>query len=451
MLINSLFILVGSVFLYVFAPTGYSYPFIFLISFLFFIQVASFNYYLGKGGCVNFYSLFFLSFLLINFFYPLFLYPIHPEYFSIFSKKFNHDVICRATALAQVVSSSLILGASILYRKKSTNFINIGSGYFSHLPVTILSIFLLFCFIGTVGSNFLKGDFTAQSTLSLYILPLVICSYTLATLIFFRDYNYQKNKKIYYFSMLLYVLLFLSVGDRGPALSMLIIVSGLYSIYIKKIKIYKIIPLGIVGILLMRLIGEGRVSGTSGAEGNIISRGLESLEFNIDGYYNMTLDFVINSWTLYVGLDYVDVNGIDWGSTFLKPLLGVVPFLQGLVESTGLIELTSPSEIFTQIGLGNDPTWGLGTNLISSVYIAYGLFGCVILFIILGYIVEKFRIGVYKKNNIVNHIVYFTLLGYAVYYPRTDFLMPLKFIVWTLVIYVLLVNFKLLVSKRKEF
>lgn len=44
-------------------------------------------------------------------------------------------------------------------------------------------------------------------------------------------------------------------------------------------------------------------------------------------------------------------------------------------------------------------------------------------FIILGYIVEKFRIGVYKKNNIVNHIVYFTLLGYAVYYPRTDFLM----------------------------
>lgn len=76
----------------------------------------------------------------------------------------------------------------------------------------------------------------------------------------------------------------------------------------------------------MRLIGEGRVSGTSGAGRNIISRGLESLEFNIDGYYNMTLDFVINSWTLYVGLDYVDVNGIDWGSTFLSLYWGLYHF-----------------------------------------------------------------------------------------------------------------------------
>jgi len=250
--------------------------------------------------------------------------------------------------------------------------------------------------------------------------------------------------------MILYISLFLSVGDRGPALSMLLIIFSLYSIYIKKIQIYKIIPIGIVGIFLMRLIGEGRVSGVDGVDGNIITRGFDSIEYSIDGYYNMTLDFVINCWTLYIGVEYVDINGMDW-LTFLKRLLGVVPFLQGLVESTGLVELTSPSEIFTQIGLGDNPTWGLGTNLISSVYIAYGLFGCVILFIMLGFIVENFRISLYRKNNIFSHIIYFTLLGYAVYYPRTDFLMPLKFIVWTIVIYIILVNFKFLVSKRKEF
>lgn len=448
MVIN-IFIFIFSLIIFLFSPVEYNFYFILLVSVVFLFQVFNFSFSVSKLNYINFYNLFFLSYFFINFFYPLVLYPIDPEYFSIFSKKFNHDFICRATAIAQVVSSSLILGASLGYRKINKDKISDRLTYLNHLPITYTSFFLFFCFILTVGKDFLSGNFTAQSSLSLYILPLVSCSYTLATIIFFRDYKYQTRKNIFYISIILYIFLFLSVGDRGPALSTILIIFGLYSSYINKIKLFQIIPISIFGIFLMRLVGEGRVSGEISDEGNIISRGLESIEFNVDGYYNMTLDFVINSWTLYIGVEYSDINGIDWGSTFLKPLLGVFPFLQGLVESTGLVRLTSPSEIFTNIGLGNDPTWGLGTNLISSVYIAYGLIGCIILFFTLGFIVEKFRVNSYIKGNIFSHIVYFSLLGYAVYYPRTDFLMPLKFIVWTCVIYIILTNFKLLKAKYK--
>ena len=447
MIIN-LFCMVLSLLFYLFAPVQYSFSYILLVSSLFLFQTIFFGIRKSEKTYINFYNLFFVSYFFINFFYPLVLYPIDPEYFSIFSKKFNHSVINEATALAQLSSSALILGATAI-NKKIEKKENKSPYYFSHLPVTILATLLFLLFIATVGGEFLSGNFTGQSAISLYILPLVICSYTLATIIFFRDYDYQKNKFFFFFSIMMYIGLFLSVGDRGPALSIILIIFALYSQYVEKLKIIYVFPLAILGVFLMRLIGEGRTSSVTHDNQNIISRGIESLSFSMDGYYEMTLDFVINSWTLYVGVEYVTYNGVNWGQTFLKPVLGVVPFLQGLVESTNVIKLTSPAEIFTQIGLGDNATWGLGTNLISSIYISFGAFGCVFLFFILGFIVEKNRIKIYENSLISPSIIYFTLLSFSIYYPRTDLMMPLKFILWTYVIYVLLRNFKILSAKFK--
>lgn len=425
------------------APKTYSLLFNNLILFGFLLQTIIFIIRRSSSNFINFYTLFFISYFFANFFYSSVLYSIDTEFFPVFRKPFNHDVINKATALAWVASSCFIFGASLV-KKPITSNKNKKYLIYNHLNVTVVSFFMLLAFIMTVGRDFLSGNFVAHSITSQYMLPVMMYLFTLASIIFFRDNNYQSHKVIFYTAILLYLFLFLSIGDRGPALSLIIIIFALYSHYIKKIKPIIFLPLGFIGMFIMSLIGMGRTSEVPVGNQNILSRGFDGFEFNLDSLYYMTHDLAGISWNLYVGVDFVRVNGINWGSTFIGYILAVVPFLAGLVESAFSVKLQSSAEIFTTIGLGENATWGLGTNLIAGVYISFGLIGCIFLFFCFGVIVEKIRLTLYSKNSMSFNIIYFTLVGMAVYYPRTDLLTALKPIVWTYFIYILLRNVGLL-------
>lgn len=445
-MVASFFFLGLSLVLFIFAPESYSWVFNILVTFCFLLQVMPFVVKKSRNNYINFYSLFFFSYFFVNFFYPVVLYPIDPEYFSIFKRSFNHNVINESTALAWVAASCLMLGASVVRPTRLLDGLH-RPATMNHSAVTILACVLFFIFVATVGRDFLSGNFNAQSSLSLYILPLVSSCFMLATVIIFRDFEYQKFKLLYYVSIFGFLALFLSIGDRGPALSLIVVIFALYSHNVKNIGLVVLGPLAFLGMLLMSVIGGGRSTEVIQSNENIIFRGLGDFEFSIDGYYNMTLDFVVNAWTLYTGVEYAQVNGLNWGSTFLKPLLGVIPFLQSLVESTFSLKLPSSAVIFTTIGLGEGATWGLGTNLVASVYISFGVFGCIVLFSCFGFIVEKARINMIYKNTIWSNILYFALVGMAIYYPRTDLLTPLKSIFWTYIIYILLRCFGVLKLK----
>ena len=76
----------------------------------------------------------------------------------------------------------------------------------------------------------------------------------------------------------------------------------------------------------MHLVGVGRSAGSSNFEGNIISRGIEKShsEDKRRSFYSVTESFVVNARNLYVGLQYVDVYGINLGETFYISFLSVV-------------------------------------------------------------------------------------------------------------------------------
>jgi hypothetical protein len=377
------------------------------------------------------------------------LYPINPEFFSVFTLPFDDNYINKGTALAQLATSSFILGASKIkaYSNANNNFIR--STFISHKYATYITVFLFGLFLLTVGRNFLAGDFTGHSTVSLYILQLLTCSFVLAPIIFFRDFGFQKKKKIFYTVTACYIFLFVSIGDRGPALYLLILLVGLYTFYVKNIALKYIIVFGLIGVVGMHLIGLGRTTDTTDAEGNVITRGLERTRSDeqFQSYYAITQSFVVNTRNLYVGLEYVDENGINLGKTYMSSILGVIPFAQSAVENLTGIELEGSAGFFTTLAFGKYRSYGLGTNLVADVFISFGLFGVIILFLLFGRTVELFRKKTFIKNDIYSNIVYFTLLSYSVYYPRTGLLMPLKFIIWTYVIYLLLRKFKLLKPK----
>lgn len=199
----------------------------------------------------------------------------------------------------------------------------------------------------------------------------------------------------------------------------------------------------------MHLIGLGRTTDISDAGGNIIARGIEKAQTEGQTYLDVTRSFVVNTRNLYVGMEYVEKNGINWGTTSLfNSLLSVIPFAQSTFESITGVDLETSAGFFTTLAFGKQRSYGLGTNLVADVYISFGLIGVIGLFMLFGRTVELYRKKTIMKNDIYSNIVYFTLLSYSVYYPRTGLFMPLKFIIWTFAIYYLLKQFKILTKKQ---
>jgi oligosaccharide repeat unit polymerase len=443
--------LILSFFLFLFAPTHYSLAFCNAVTVIFLFQTVFFLIKKSKGNYVNFYTIFYFSYFFINFFYPSVLYPIDPEYFSVFKYIFNIDYINKGTALALLASSSFIFGVNIVKasNNKNSHLKVTNTSYYEHKVPTITTIILFLLFIITVGGNFLAGDFTAHSTISLYILQLLQCSFILSSIIFFKYYRFQKFKKLFYYTALAYILIFLSIGDRGPGMSLILISIGLYNFYVKNIKLKYLVPVAICGVLIMHFIGLGRTTDYLSAEGNIIRRGLEKSESEsiIESVYNATESFVVNTRNLYVGIEYVDNYGHNWGETMYISFLAVIPFGQTFFSTITGVNPKGSASFFTELVFGKEPPYGLGTNLIADVYISFGLFGVVFLFILFGYFVQSFQYKTISNRSFFSVLTYFSLLYFSVSFPRDGLFMPLKFIIWTYVIYYLLRKLRFLKPK----
>jgi len=438
----NIFFSITALFAYFVAPQIYNSVFIQFITLGFLIQAIYFIFKKSNGNYVNFYSIFYFSYFFVNFFYALILYPIDPDFFPIFTLGFNENVINKSTALAWVVSNFIILGANtkLLNNKIKYNY------FYSHTKITQITGILVIFFIIAVGKDFLSGNFTAQSVLSLYILQLVVCFFIVSSVAFFKNYNYQYLKVLYFFIAFVYIFLFLAVGDRGPALSLLILILSMYSFYVKKINILVIFPILFLGSFLMYVIGVGRVADISTGS-NVFLRGLTGLNMNLEDLYYVTSDLSGNSFTLYLGKDYVDENGVNFGSTLISDIIAVFPFFQGILNSAVDFEIKTSPTFFTEIALGKNASWGVGTNLISDVYISFGLIGCIVLFYFFGLLVEYSRRKLIENNTFASNIIYFSLTSYALYLPRAGLFMPFKFIIWSLIIYYFLRSFSIIKPK----
>ncbi|WP_353142282.1 O-antigen polysaccharide polymerase Wzy [Acinetobacter pragensis] len=429
-----------SIFAYIFSPEKYNFNFILFLTCIFLIQVFKFSIDNSKESYLNFYNIFFFGYFFVNYFYPSILYPIDSEFFSIFTINFNELVISKATALSNICASFFMLGVSL-------NNVNKKRKYFKedfiirHNKISLLTSILIIIFFMTIGKDYLSGNFAAQSSLSLYILQILSSVILINTIIFFKWFKYQNNKMFFNFNFIFYISIFLMVGDRGPALSLMIVAIILYSDFVKKIKLYKSLPIALVGLVLMHVVGEGRTTKTENIDSNIISRGLENFNLDVNGLYYMTHDFSVNAFTLYYGYDWVENNGINYGETFIKNFISVIPFLQGFLESAFKLNIKTSSEFFTDKVLGSNATWGIGTNLVSDVYISTGLLGCIFLFFCFGCYINHCKKNYFYINDMKSVIIYISLISFALYYSRTGMFFPIRFILWTLFIYIFLRSF----------
>ncbi len=438
---NVIFVLL-SLILYVFAPDKYSFDFCLGIHTIFLVHavyVCVKDYKIEK---FSFNLLFTISFYFVNFVYPVFVYPIDPDY-SLMGFNFNHSVISKCTALAYVAYAIYAYGYTAKrYNLKTSTDLSFAINNSILMRYYWLLIFLIFVFFISGGltyheDRYLRGVMSANLVVQYTNLLMCTIILTLSILAFSKNGNILKKNPLISATILLIVLLLLLSGSRTFPLSVL---SLLFAFYCRtyKVSFVGIIGTVLLGVVLFSIVGQTRGSGVSLEVANTVQYG---------HWWEYTTDLFINNRNLYVAYDYVENFTITYGLTLLGSLLAPIPLMQSFICNLFGIStiMTGSASFITYLEFGNNPPLGLGTNIVADIYLAFGFIGVLLLFGGLGWLVNFLRYK-YSTNNLYAGIAYFILLSDAIYMCRSSMFGSFRMIAWGIFL-VFIVNKYI---KRKE-
>ncbi len=415
-----------SLVLYICAPNVYSYSYCWILHIVF-VCNALYTIKHRNEEIVGFNTLFTLSFYGVTFIYPIFIYPIAPNY-SLFAYQIDDTIITKATALANIAYVSYAMA----YAKRRTicsENIEPVVPYKSLNIILFIEILLFLLVICTGTLQGLKSKYTGEvyavNPIAKFI-SVLLGAFSVFTCIA----NYKNNKQSIYLILLFICCVFLYVGSRGIALSIFsLFFYYLYERY--QFSLTSIIIIVVIGVFLFAAIGDYRVGQETG---DVIS------DSNV-GVFEVAEDFIVNSRNLYALYTYVQENSITYGISSLSYILAVIPFSQSVVSNLfGIPPYMMRSEmVTTATAISEDSSLGLGTHIVGDVYVSFGLLGVILLFYFLGYIIRysrrKMQEGIWSGT-----VIYFGLLAHSIFMCRGAYFVSLQSICWALFFIVIFRN-----------
>lgn len=380
-----------------------------LALFLFFLIKQKKNYF-------DFDTIFLIISSLMFFLAPFY---ANNEIFSrLFIVGFDSNLILKGTLLASIGLESYMIGSVIRYKQsKTTSYIYFPKG-------DIFAIFFILCsliFVLSGGIDFYKSTYNSDYSqdvshtgLIQQMIPLMVVFsnlYCISTL-----QNYQKRKKIKWL-FLVYIFLFsiivAVVGNRTLFSNIMLPYVLCYCSNIKNLSWRKSLLLFMIGIFCMSIIQITRTG---------------------DSYYSRSLilmftDITIPSSTLYNTLEYVDTNGITYLKTMLAPLIGCVPGLGSMFSN---ISNYSSASVLTEYMITDSRMMGvgMGSTIISDIYLGSGIIGVIVLMLMLGRL-----INVLNNNKGLNYkVVECAFFASCIFMCRSSYFYPARFIIWSVLI-----------------
>lgn len=424
------FLLLESILLFCFSPKYYSYTFnlFCFIQYLF----SCFVYFKSshKKNYFDFDVIFMVTYLFVMFIFPVFIYNDNPT-FSFFKYDYNENLISKGSALALLGIQAYILGASIVKDNPKKKHTRTGYLHYSFFLVLLYMVFFLFIISGglQVFIN-LYSNVSSSSGVSYYLLilipplafPCIAAWYNNISLIQSKiGINDFLTDKFLFFFILIFIILFLSVGSRTLPIQFVLIILGFYFMLFYNLSLLKLIPFLLLGALVMFFVMINR-------------SGLQFSMSNVK-FYEVFLDLIINNRNTYMALDYVERAGITWGESMLVSILSPIPFLQSVILNLFGLNPTdcASSLIITKLTLGRDNNLdvGFGTNIVADLYIAFDVYGVIIGMCFLGFFVNYLR---RRSYNIYYFVAYGVMLSYSIYLVRAEYFFFLRLLLWSLAI-----------------
>jgi len=443
--VNLFFSLFSLLLLYL-APKEYSYNYCLFINILYIIQNIAYFKIRNEKSLVGFQFIFMIAFYFTNFVYPVFYFPTNPTY-SVFELQFNYNIISKATAIAFVAYSFYLLGLSRIERK-SVIFEEFKSEI-NYDAITrfafIMSFISLVLFILFGGNDAMESLYSGEGNIidpgvSIYFYMLL---FSVATILSSFLFNIEvRIKRALYFLFLSGILFFfLLIGTRTLPIALCLILLVSYSRNRKIIPNSVFLSILVFGAILLTFIMFARSSSIS--DQNYTQNAINNTELN--SFWDIGSDLIINNRNLYTLIDLAENNGHTFGINMLGGLFSPIPFLQSFFCNVFSVPvyLIGSASLNSFLEFGADFTWGLGTNVVSDVYLAFGLIGVLIFFTFLGWIIGKAEHN--SSKNVYWNVVYLLFVSNSVYLVRSGFFDSFRTFVWSLLIVFL---YSLSLSKR---
>lgn len=123
---------------------------------------------------------------------------------------------------------------------------------------------------------------------------------------------------------------------------------------------------------------------------------------------------------------------IDYGYGLFKLIGvgGVIPFIRGLILPRD-VTYTQSSQVVSQLLLGSNPRWGVGSNVIADVYVDFGAAAVPVLLFALGLFVAYVQRGVARQSDSPwRGVFYLITLAFIAETPRYTVDFSLRALVW---------------------
>src|SRR5690554_4257672 len=325
-------------------------------------------------------DLFFLvGFLIVHFQIPFLstfgIEPLRGDYIWVNKKVVNYATELSAYALLFWIVGAHLFNIVRRYKKKKVKEKN----YIvkeSYLYNIIFGVSLII-WIGTVGTSFWGGSHAGvynwgtgatyaflimRTMLTLSIIYLFINNKGKFTTLKSFFFVFYKNKLLFTISIL-YCLIFLFVGDRGPVIQLGLTFLGGYVSYNNNISFRRITLFIVIGSFFLTIIGLGRTSNASDRDGNILTEGFNNL---VDSNETIipTEELASSVRIQYLALDWIpDRHPYLNGLTIWSNLIGVIPFGSQLVDIPPVYQ--NSTSFFTITEKGEDFQFGLGSEIIA--------------------------------------------------------------------------------------
>lgn len=412
--------------LVIFSPRTYSYQFcLFLLIAYIFENLLYFSFF--REELVSFKSLFCLSFFFCNFIYPIFYYQENPD-IALFRFDFDESIISYATAVAFCAYNCYLLGVMSVDNKKKVKIKkdrNVSLVFVRKIFYLILILFCCYTFSG--GFNYIEDAYENDNFGSTPFYIKVITTFLRYLMLIFLLYVFKiyKDKHIllkkHVYLILAICVLFLCAGNRGMPLGVILVVLIFFNDYIRRIKFVELLLVGAIGVISLSFISYFRFDS---------SISLYDFGDLLESPFDVFLDLIINNRNLYTLVSYAEHNGYTYFSTQLG-LLSFIPFAQSFVIELFDLDLynTTSAAFSSYLTFGNvSGELGMGTNMVSDIYLSFGLIGTIVVFYLFGVFLQYCKLN--SNTNIYCLIAYCVMVSDSVFICRGSVFGSVKLMIW---------------------
>jgi oligosaccharide repeat unit polymerase len=312
-------------------------------------------------------------------------------FFAPYSEIFLHGYLSQPTRLATILYSSAIVGLliGVLFNKKypsSTTYINMNANikWYSQLFILLIIFVLIITKVISAGFDYKRFFNIGSGERHTVTQFWVVTSYIITGLYLFCIYYWKSFKKSYFIiimlSLLFYILLQLSIGNRRDFISIALGIFAVYSFSNKKrYTLFSLLTL-LSCIIFMMFFSS-------------IRAGYDSLE---DIYLDSLTsnEFTYPFYTLSISIEN---NYNDWlygFSIFIMPFAFFVPRV--IWEE----KVNSLASEFVLVNFGKD-SMGYAFTPVTEAYMNFGILGPFIFFFFIGYLLISPMVSI-KRNNLIS-------------------------------------------------